>query len=379
MANGRPKEDGWAGSGGSVRLNGAWDNNNINGHSPLFENVMFKSNQTKEGNPDESNRSSISYGGAVFGEASNPSFRNTVFQDNLSITAGAAIAILYPDTNKIISFEKTTFINNQILFSGSATLGSMGAGIYLEQAGPVIINNSIFDGNALALSGECCWNGGAAVMINRGTSPVIVRNSKFLNNHIYTPQGRNGGTAKGGAIFISEVNGDFELINSLFVNNSAEAGLRTYEGKTFDVDAQGGALYIRLSFYVDQNGNPSAPYESRLINNTFVENKAFSSGNLEGRGANISYDGYNKAILLNNIFAADTVNNIQNPQSFEEYSIAGLFNGEIFSGYNNSDREQLVGLLNEFGDNNIQRDPSFLLDEGQDPYQLSDASRLIGA
>ena len=51
----------------------------------------------------------------------------------------------------------------------------------------------------------------------------------------------------------------------------------------------------------------------------------------------------------------------------------------LFAYNNSSDLKRTTEYLNEYGDNNINREPGLLLDSSQDAHQLSDVSRLIGA
>ncbi|SVD54229.1 uncharacterized protein METZ01_LOCUS407083, partial [marine metagenome] len=103
LKNGRPQS---TDHGGSVYMNGYWDSNlNRNrGHSPLFQNVVFQSNQPKFSTNDYSK-----YGGAVYAYRGTPYFRSVIFKYNTSPRQGGAIYIHQADTNKTITFERTTF------------------------------------------------------------------------------------------------------------------------------------------------------------------------------------------------------------------------------------------------------------------------------
>ena len=75
LKNGRPNTND---DGGSVILNGYWaDNYGNKGHSPLFQNVVFESNQARWSSQDN-----YRGGGAVRGRQSNPSFRDVTFKGN---------------------------------------------------------------------------------------------------------------------------------------------------------------------------------------------------------------------------------------------------------------------------------------------------------
>ena len=220
-------------------------------------------------------------------------------------------------------------------------------------------------------------NYGGAIHTTQNYDSLVVRNTKFRYNKVYNPEGStNGGSAWGGAIYTSNVRGHFLVSNSVFIGNEALGSYTSAEGGGWDSHGNAGAISVRVQSY--WNGIAySYPYKSVFINNTFVNNKAEGSGTYEGQGAVLTYNGQQSTVLINNNFWGNTVNNNMDTTNWE---IIDLFNNSshlIMAAHNNF--QYAAATANSYGDNNMSRDPRFVLGSGDDQYKLSDASRLIGA
>ncbi|HIC70644.1 MAG TPA: hypothetical protein EYO88_00955, partial [Alphaproteobacteria bacterium] len=156
---------------------------------------------------------------------------------------------------------------------------------------------------------------------------------------------------------------------------SAEAGYQNWDGGSSDQNGYGGAIQIQLSQYWTGSAYVY-PYQSILINNTFVNNMATGSGNNTGNGGAISYEYSQSTALVNNIFWGNMVNNRGDSTAFEIDGVQSS-QSEVIVGHNNF--EYSASAANTLGSDNMSRDPKFMLDGSADEYQLSDASRLIGA
>ena len=214
LKNGRPSR---TSHGGSVFMYGYWSQPRYYGHSPLFQNVIFESNQTKWSTNDYNKE-----GGAVFSEyGGTPYFRDVTFKSNLTDYRGGAVFIRYADTLKTITFERTNFIKNKVSQDINENSGQGGA-VFLDNTGKVVFESSTFDSNYVVINGECCNNYGGAISARNTYDTLIVRNSKFKYNKVYAPSGNNGGQAKGGAIYANDLRKSYSsyLIELLYQINS---------------------------------------------------------------------------------------------------------------------------------------------------------------
>ena len=237
--------------------------------------------------------------------------------------------------------------------------------MYLGNTGKVIFESSVFDSNYVEMNGECCNNYGGAITSWNNYDSLIVRNSKFRYNKVYKPSSNNGGQAYGGAIYHNDGYDNVLIENSLFEGNTAEAGYRTWTGGGDDNSAYGGAIYLDVE-HRSSNNTYLYPHSSVLTNNTFVNNKALGSGSDRGRGGAVHFEWANKAILFNNIFYGNRVNNPNDSDSLRAHIIYGYndSNSEIYMGYNNFDKG--VDNANSYGTDNINRAPQFVLDGSDD-------------
>ena len=104
---------------------------------------------------------------------------------------------------------------------------------------------------------------------------------------------------------------------------------------------------------------------------------ATGSGNNTGNGGAISYEYSQSTALVNNIFWGNMVNNRGGDSTAFEIDGVQSSQSEVIVGHNNF--EYSASAANTLGSDNMSRDPKFMLDGSADEYQLSDASRLIGA
>ena len=353
-------------------MSGYWGNPGDKGHGPLFQNVVFESNQTKHTKDD-----AYKSGGAIYAYRSTPFFRDVTFKYNFAARGGGAVWIENADTNKTVTFERTKFIGNYL--DPPSELDLKGGAVYLGNIGKIIFENSTFDSNYIKINGNCCTNDGGAIYAQSFYDSLIIENTKFRHNKVYKPDGNNGGKAEAGAIYINDGKGHAVFTNSVFLGNSAEAGYRNWDGGGSDQQANGGAVRISMQYWSD--GNTSTyPYKSIFINNTFVDNKAIGSGTNSGYGGALNYSGNASTVLVNNIFWGNEGNNFGSDTTRNE--IANLFNysnSQIIAGHNNFKYSATESRANGYGSDNISLDPQFLLDGSADQYKLSDASFLIGA
>jgi len=364
LKNGRPSG---VDNGGSVYMTGYWDGSKNIGHEPLFQNVVFESNQTKW-----STSSYWTRGGAVRGESAGaPYFRDVTFKYNFSDYAGGAVYFNSIDTTKTINFERTTFIGNYVKNTANE-YQKRGGAVYLSHYGKAVFENTIFDSNYVAINGDCCTNEGGAIFSENNYDSLIVRNTKFRYNKVYKPSGSNGGEAEGGAIYQSNGYDQVLIENSLFEGNTAEGGYRNYSsGGGSEQNARGGAIRIDINRFSSGN-NYIFPWKTVMSNNTFVNNKAQGSGSNDGRGGALRFEWAQYVILFYNIFYGNRGINFGSDSLRHHISGYNDSNSEMYLGYNNFDKG--VDNANSYGSDNINRDPQFVLDGSENQYALSDAS-----
>ena len=245
-------------------MHGYWMGSNHKGHKPLFQNVIFESNQTKYASSNYNKRGGavyVYYGSAAY-------FRDVTFKYNNTDYRGGAVSVSSGDTTATITFERTNFIGNYTapIVDGAS---AHGGAVSLQNTGKAVFESSTFDSNAVKINGSCCSNEGGAIYSQNNYDSLIVRNSRFNYNKVYMPSGNDGGDAEGGAMYITSGYGDVVVTNSLFLGNTAESEKYNYSSGSDDRDAYGGAIRIELNRWSSGN-NYLFPYKSVFINNTFV-------------------------------------------------------------------------------------------------------------
>ena len=289
------------------------------GHSPLFQNVVFQSNQPKFSTNDY-----YKSGGAVYAYRSTPSFRDVTFKYNTTTAQGGAIYIHDVDTNKTIIFERTIFTSNHVEPQENQQNGYYGGAVYLYHTGKVVFKNCVFDSNSVKVNYNS-QNFGGAVYASYNYDSLVVRNTKFRYNKVYKPDGYNGngGSADGGAINFYNGRDHFLVSNSVFIGNESLAGFHSYaEGGGYNNHAHAGAIFVNMRSYWSGTAY-SYPHRSIFINNTFVDNKAEGSGTNQGWGGALHYYSNQSTVLINNNFWGNTVNNYTDTTRWE---IQDLFN-----------------------------------------------------
>ena len=116
------------------------------GHSPLFQNVVFQSNQARFTTSDYHR-----YGGAIYAYESTPYFRNVTFKYNTAPRYGGAFFAQNADTNKTITFERTTFTSNYT-DPGESGTDLRGGAVYVNNLGKVVFQNCVFDSNTVNIN-----------------------------------------------------------------------------------------------------------------------------------------------------------------------------------------------------------------------------------
>jgi predicted outer membrane repeat protein len=263
--------------------------------------VVFQSNQTKFTTNDYNK-----VGGAVYAHSSNPYFRNVEFKYNTASHQGGAIYVHQADTNKTITFERTTFTSNSVTPGTGYGTDLRGGAVYLRYSGKVVFENCVFDSNSIKIN-SANSNRGGAIFSHQNYDSLVVRNTKFRYNKVYKPDGNNGGSTHGGAIYVEDGRDHFFVTNSVFIGNESLASYYSYdEGGGYDNNGHGGAIYLNIQSH--WNGSAyTYPHKSIFINNTFVDNKAESSGNnSHGYGGAFYYSGQQSTVLINNNFWGNT-------------------------------------------------------------------------
>jgi predicted outer membrane repeat protein len=204
---------------------------NVMGSGVTIENSIFSNN---------SNTTTVSYGGALYTDTSNVNIVDSKFLNNGSIydnNYGGAISV----TDTTLNISASEFSNNKVYVNGGA--------LYGEGSTILISNNSEFDNNS-------AWRGGAIYLT--GNSEMTITESDVTNNYTMD-YGRNGG-----AIYLDDTTAD--IINSTLSRNYADFG------------SYGGALYI------DNKNNEKV----NIVNSKFRNNGHNGSFAITLRGGAIS-------------------------------------------------------------------------------------------
>ena len=111
----------------------------------------------------------------------------------------------------------------------------------------------------------------------------------------------------------------------------------------------------------------SYPHRSIFINNTFVDNKAESSSNTgHGYGGAFYYSGNQSTVLINNNFWGNREVNGTDTTRWEIRELRNSSSNVIVAAHNNF--QYAAASANSYGDNNMSRDPQFVLGSGADKY-----------
>ncbi len=317
---------------------------------------------------------------------------------NIVITSseGADSTVLLTDNNHrhfwIHNNESNSLIINGFTFKNSANDYDspgieMGGSVYIDGASPVF-TNCVFGFNTALRGG--------AVYIGWYGAPQF-HSCKFLYNHAYnTNQGYEGGSAGGGAVFLSNIdnlsgpvvifnrclfngntaegysqaaggavnlNARASFINNLIVNNKTRSGITGSWA-----DSYGGGLYIR----VDIDNNNAG--EVKIINTTIANDSCFAPNGGNTHGGGIYMDGWPtqivtmfNSILWGNHSDDDYSRNIEDGGGSITANYNLVENGAQFSWFNSA-----------WPQGNLSEDPVFT-DPGNGDYTLDDHSGAIGA
>ena len=197
-------------------------------------------------------------GGALWlGNSSN--ITNSTFENNFANYSGGAILFNGSDSNII----DCKFINNSVH-------REFGGAIYFKGNENFYVINCLFDGNYNGpYTGRSSKSGGA---IASNASNVNIIKSNFTNNHMDEISTYKG---YGSAIFISKDASTTLINDSLFENNSANAGaICSYGSDTLIINST-----FNTNFVEDNGGAIYADYGSlEIYNSTFNSNNASAGG-----------------------------------------------------------------------------------------------------
>lgn len=236
-----------------------------NSSSPTFTNSTISNNSCTGGDK---------YGGGFYitGSAS-PTITSCIIEGNSATNNGGG---LYSTSSTWANaLDGNQFLNNTCTGSNNNSRGR-GAGAYIEDNAPPIINNT-FSGNVATNTTVHQYNGSGGALCINGESPVISGNTFSTNRAVSTAAGNN--SARGGAIYI--MNSTSTISNNTFNNNEAAYGgaiyasnsALTFSGNTYsgntatpykDNSGRGGAIY----FYGTSGGTGSTITGETFANNT---------------------------------------------------------------------------------------------------------------
>lgn len=153
-----------------------------------------------------------------------------------------------------------------------------GAGIYIEDASPTIVDNIIHRNALPTVTGNTVLIAGGGIFAGHPTAGSWISGPTIRGNLIYN--NFSGGHGGGIAIAAPNLNETINITNNMIYNNTA--------------DSNGGAIYIA------QYG------KARLLNNQIFGNKAWNGGGVYGWSFGMSGS---KSIFRNNIVYGNTADN----------------------------------------------------------------------
>jgi CSLREA domain-containing protein len=208
------------------------------------------------------------------------------------------------DNGGVIQNANTGTVNimNCVLTGGNSS-GS-GGGVYNASGGTVNITNSAFSSNSAVFLGGAIYNGYSGTV----TITNSIFNGNFVSGGDYSSGQQYGPNGAGGAIFNGH---NMTVVNSTFVNNSAESGGA--------IDADNGTTTITGSTFTRNSASTTSPGDGggaiytgffgvvNVVNSTLIGNGAFGLGCYggaivadNGRGASLVLT--NSTIAYNTLF-----------------------------------------------------------------------------
>lgn len=172
----------------------------------------------------------------------------------------------------IVNIGNLTLENVRII--NSSTTYQNGGAIY--SVGILKIINSTLSNNSAVGSGGAIYADVSNSVLSYDSS-LIIENSDFVNNVAEST------TYGGGVIYMQKINGEKSIVNSRFINNTANAG---------------GAIFLQ-----------SCENEFNVENSTFINNKALTTQDTYGGGAICLIGNSYNVVGKINIFASKFINN----------------------------------------------------------------------
>ncbi|MDO5851562.1 MAG: hypothetical protein Q4Q23_03665 [Methanobacteriaceae archaeon] len=266
----------------------------VNNSNLFVENTLFDTNNGV-------------YGGAISLSEGNLTINNSTFNNNNAIYGGAIV-----NKNGTIIINNSMFYNNSANYIPSIINRTGRGGAIAILFGKCNITNTTFDHNTAYYAGA---------IVSR--SDLNIKNSTFKNNHAKYNDTDSGNTGSSGAIANS---GNFFLINSSFINNTAEinGGAITNEGTLLATNNE----FINNTAEI-QAGAIGNHGILNSTNNTYFNNNASYAGainlnnteqNMYTNFINDTFDS-NHAIIYGSIFIREDDVTIINSTFKNNYAI----------------------------------------------------------
>ena len=307
--------------------------------------------------------------------------RNAIFNDNLSLVGGGAIAT----NGGELYASNVLFNNNRVSFFDTDNSNGIGGAVVVHSGGNpdqdsysyAVFDNCIFEENFIAGNTINAMGSGAAIFINDGVGIEVVR-SKFERNYINV---QGGMSSNANAIISNNISNnsswgeyrDVTIHQSLFSDNYMEsqggvgallfesnAPFQFYNNLVINNYSSGGSGHTMIMSRAnpDQGGTQST---SRIENNTFYGNTG-SSSFIDIAGDNEYVNVTNNIIWANNK-GQDESSNIYKTNSATVYVNNNIFEADVSGG-------TLVDNIN---------DPPKLRNPASADYRLQGSSPAIDA
>lgn len=243
---------------------------------------------------------------AIAGDAGTVTVENSVFT---SITGSHGAGVLAG--TGAVSVSGSTFINNTT-YGAAGYPGGVVAGHKISAGSGISVDSSYFENNVGQMYG-------GAVSLYYYNGNLNIRNSYFVNNsQSQAGVGKaEGGSSDGGAVGIfnqANYNSVFSITGNTFANNFAndDGGAIFIEGRNYMVNGViSNNTFVgnqgKSDFSSDSGGavQLSLKVDAKIINNTFYNNSKTGASGAVGEHYDILSGEYPRATFQNNIFAGN--------------------------------------------------------------------------